>query len=125
MSASVAFPLISACSKAVAPDAAVASSETVEGRLLHLDDFLVTVEQADGTAWMAFYCLNMLEIALELLPIDPALYGNMVMKFFSHFILIAAAMDRIGEHHDEIECEEPAGQLQKQRHGPHLECRLV
>ena len=64
------------------------------------------LEQADGTAWMAFYCLNMLEIALELLPIDPALYGNMVMKFFSHFILIAAAMDRIGEHADEMWDEE-------------------
>jgi len=60
------------------------------------------LEQADGTAWMAFYCLNMLELALELLPTDPALYGNMVLKFFSHFMLIAAAMDRIGEHADEM-----------------------
>ena len=60
------------------------------------------LEQADGTAWMAFYCLNMLEMALELLPSDPKLYGNMVLKFFSHFMLIAAAMDRIGEHADEM-----------------------
>ena len=64
------------------------------------------LEQADGTAWMAFYCLNMLEIALELLPSDPPLYGNMVLKFFSHFMLIAAAMDRIGEHADEMWDEE-------------------
>jgi len=64
------------------------------------------LEQTDGTAWMAFYCLNMLEIALELLPTDPELYGNMVTKFFSHFILIAAAMDRIGEHADEMWDEE-------------------
>jgi hypothetical protein len=64
------------------------------------------LEQADGTAWMAFYCLNMLEMALELLPSDPQLYGNMVLKFFSHFMLIAAAMDRIGEHADEMWDEE-------------------
>ena len=64
------------------------------------------LEQADGTAWMAFYCLSMLEIALELLPTDPSLYGNMVLKFFSHFMLIAAAMDRIGEHADEMWDEE-------------------
>ena len=64
------------------------------------------LEQADGTAWMAFYCLGMLEMALELLPTDPSLYGNMVLKFFSHFMLIAAAMDRIGEHADEMWDEE-------------------
>jgi len=64
------------------------------------------LEQADGTAWMAFYCLNMLEMALELLPTEPQLYGNMVLKFFSHFMLIAAAMDRIGEHADEMWDEE-------------------
>ena len=60
------------------------------------------LEQADGTAWMAFYCLNMLELALELLPSDPALYGSMVLKFFSHFMFIAAAMDRIGDNADEM-----------------------
>ncbi len=60
------------------------------------------LEQADGTAWMAFYCLNMLEIALELLPRDPRVYGDMALKFFQHFMLIAAAMDRIGEHADEL-----------------------
>ena len=64
------------------------------------------LEQADGTAWMAFYCLNMLEMSLELLPSDPSLYGNMVLKFFSHFMLIAAAMDRVGEHADEMWDEE-------------------
>ena len=60
------------------------------------------LEQADGTAWMAFYCLNMLELALELLPSDPDLYGHMVFKFFAHFMFIASAMDRIGEHADEM-----------------------
>jgi hypothetical protein len=60
------------------------------------------LEQADGTAWMAFYCLNMLDMALELLPRDPHVYGPMALKFFQHFMLIAAAMDRIGEHADEM-----------------------
>lgn len=60
------------------------------------------LEQADGTAWMAFYCQNMLEIALELLPLAPEVYGEMVLRFFGHFMWIAAAMDRIGEHNDEM-----------------------
>ena len=60
------------------------------------------LEQADGTGWMAFYCLNMLELAVELLPSDPSLYGNMVLKFFTHFMFIAAAMDRIGDNADEM-----------------------
>jgi hypothetical protein len=60
------------------------------------------LEQADGTAWMAFYCLNMLDMALELLPRDPHIYGQMVYKFYQHFLFIVAAMDRIGEHADEM-----------------------
>ncbi len=60
------------------------------------------LDQADGTAWMAFYCQNMLEIALELAPTDPAVYGAMASKFFEHFMWIAAAMDRVGEHQDEM-----------------------
>jgi hypothetical protein len=64
------------------------------------------LEQADGTAWMAFYCQNMLEIALELLPHDPATYGAMATRFFRHFLFIASAMDRLGEHADELWDEE-------------------
>jgi hypothetical protein len=60
------------------------------------------LDQADGTAWMALYCQNMLEIALELAPTDLAIYGPMVLKFFEHFMWISAAMDRIGDHHDEM-----------------------
>jgi hypothetical protein len=59
------------------------------------------LEQADGTAWMAFFCQTMLEIALELSLHDPS-YEDMALKFFEHFLYIAAAMDRIGEHHDEM-----------------------
>lgn len=64
------------------------------------------LEQADGTAWMAFYTQNMLELALELLPTDPKVYSDMVIKFYQHFMLIASALDRIGEHADEMWDEE-------------------
>ncbi len=63
------------------------------------------LEQSDGTAWMAFYSQCMLSIALELAPHD-ALYEDMVLKFAEHFAFIAAAMDRIGDNHDELWDEE-------------------
>ncbi len=55
------------------------------------------LEQADGTAWMAFYCATMLSMALELAREDPA-YEDMATKFFEHFIAIAEAMNRVGGH---------------------------
>jgi hypothetical protein len=60
-----------------------------------------SLEQADGTAWMAFYCQNMLEIALILTEHDP-IYEEVTFKFVEHFLWISYAMDRIGEHHDEM-----------------------
>jgi hypothetical protein len=54
-----------------------------------------SIDQADGTAWMAMYCLNMLEISLELATGDPA-YEITASKFFQHFLLIADAMNKIG-----------------------------
>lgn len=59
------------------------------------------LEQADGTAWMALYCQNMLQLSLELAQGDPV-YADMAVKFFEHFLWIGAAMDRIGEHDDEM-----------------------
>jgi hypothetical protein len=59
------------------------------------------LEQADGTAWMAFYCQCMLDIALELATHDP-LYEDYALKFIEHFFWIAAAMDRVGDQHDEM-----------------------
>jgi len=53
------------------------------------------LEQADGTGWMAFYCLGMLEIALVLAGHDPA-YEDAAVKFFQHFTLIQAAMNDQG-----------------------------
>jgi hypothetical protein len=53
------------------------------------------MEQADGTAWMALFCQNMIEIANELAADDRA-YEDMVLKFSEHFLFIAAAMNRSG-----------------------------
>jgi hypothetical protein len=52
------------------------------------------LEQADGTAWMAFYCLTMLAMALELAQDDPA-YEDVASKFFEHFVAIADAMNNL------------------------------
>ncbi|MGH9325353.1 MAG: MGH1-like glycoside hydrolase domain-containing protein, partial [Terriglobia bacterium] len=53
------------------------------------------IEQSDGTSWMGMYCLNMLDIAMELASVD-AVYEDMASKFFEHFVLIADAMNEIG-----------------------------
>ncbi|MGQ0636197.1 MAG: MGH1-like glycoside hydrolase domain-containing protein [Planctomycetaceae bacterium] len=53
------------------------------------------LEQADGTAWMALFCQNMLEIASELAMTDPD-YVDMSLKFVEHFMWIASAMGRLG-----------------------------
>jgi hypothetical protein len=49
------------------------------------------LEQSDGTAWMAMFCLNMLEMALTLAAQDPV-YEDVATKFFEHFTYIACAM---------------------------------
>ncbi len=54
-----------------------------------------TLEQADATAWMAFFCSTMLAIALELAREDPA-YEDVASKFFEHFVAIADAINRFG-----------------------------
>ncbi len=51
--------------------------------------------QADGTAWMAFYALSLLRIALELAS-DNRAYEDVASKFFEHFLYIAKAMTHIG-----------------------------
>jgi len=61
-----------------------------------------TLEQADGTAWMAFYCQNMLEIALILAGHDRDEYEDYAFNFLQHFMWIAYSMDRIGEYPDEM-----------------------
>ncbi len=53
------------------------------------------LEQSDGTAWMARYCLDMLDLSLSLAMRDPV-YEDIAIKFFEHFALIASAMEHKG-----------------------------
>jgi hypothetical protein len=55
------------------------------------------LEQADGTAWMALFSQNMLEIAAELALKDKA-YADMALKFMEHFLWIASSMIRLGDN---------------------------
>jgi hypothetical protein len=81
-------------------------SNVFEGGFLGLDNIGVFdrssplptgghLEQADGTAWMALFCQNMLEIAVELAQERPA-YSGMCRKFVEHFLWIASAMAHAG-----------------------------
>ena len=63
------------------------------------------LEQADGTAWMALFSQNMLELAIELATADPS-YEDLALKFVQHFFQIAGAMDRVGQTSDEMWDEE-------------------
>lgn len=54
-----------------------------------------TLEQCDSTSWMGMYCLNLLQIALEIATEDSS-YEEMATKFFEHFVDIADAMNNIG-----------------------------
>lgn len=53
------------------------------------------LHQADGTAWMASFCLTMLSIALELATHNPA-YEDIASKFFEHFVNITDAINTLG-----------------------------
>jgi hypothetical protein len=87
-------------------------SNVFEGGFLGLDNIGVFdrskplptggyLEQADGTAWMAFYAQVMAHIAFKLTRHDPT-YDEMAIKFFEHFLWIVDAMDRIGENDNEL-----------------------
>ncbi|WP_254508503.1 MGH1-like glycoside hydrolase domain-containing protein [Anatilimnocola floriformis] len=54
------------------------------------------LEQADGTAWMALFCQNMLDITCELALTDSD-YEDMALKFTQHFLWIASSMGQVGE----------------------------
>jgi len=54
-----------------------------------------TIEQSDGTSWMAMFCLNMLAIALELASEDPT-YEDVASKFWEHFVYISYAINTLG-----------------------------
>jgi hypothetical protein len=83
-----------------------AGSNLFEGGFLGLDNIGVFdrsaplptggyLEQADGTAWMALFCQNMLEIAVQLALERPA-YVDMAQKFVEHFLWIATSMMHVG-----------------------------
>ncbi len=54
------------------------------------------LEQADGIAWMALFGQNMLEIAIEIASHDRA-FDAMAVKFVDHFLIIANALNRVGQ----------------------------
>jgi hypothetical protein len=64
-----------------------------------------TLEQADGTAWMAFYSQTMMALALELAVDDPY-YEDAAGKYLEHFLWIGGSMDRPGANADELWDEE-------------------
>jgi hypothetical protein len=77
-----------------------------EGGFLGLDNITVVdrseklpngaiLEQSDGTVWMAFFCIYMMNIALELAKENPA-YEGLATKFFQHYPFIGKAMKNIG-----------------------------
>ncbi len=89
-----------------------AGKNVYEGGFLGLDNIGVfdrssalptggSLEQSDGTAWMAFFAQYMLLIAIELAQSDST-YEDLALKFMNHFIHIAGAMDRVGDRHDDM-----------------------
>ena len=50
------------------------------------------LEESDATSWMAMFCLNMMDIALELAGHDPA-YEDVASKFFEHFMYVSTALN--------------------------------
>ncbi|MEM9324269.1 MAG: glucosidase [Bacteroidota bacterium] len=87
-------------------------SQVFEGGFLGLDNIGVFdrsaplptggfLQQADGTAWMGFFSLQMLRMAFELAQKD-RYYESYIYKFYTHTVTIAAAMDKIGEREEEM-----------------------
>ncbi|MBQ0853784.1 glucosidase [Streptomyces sp. BH-SS-21] len=63
------------------------------------------LDQADGTAWMALYCQNLLEIAIEL-AVDNPVYVEQAQTLFEHFAWIAVATNRLGRDNESLWDEE-------------------
>ena len=53
------------------------------------------LEQADGTAWMALFCQNMVELSIALTEHDPS-YEDICYKYAEHFLWIAAGINHLG-----------------------------
>jgi hypothetical protein len=54
------------------------------------------LEQSDGTGWMAFFCLNLMRMSMELSSFNKV-YESLATKFFEHYVYIAHAMKAKGE----------------------------
>lgn len=87
-----------------------------EGGFLGLDNITVfdrssppadgaSLKQADATAWMGMYCLNLMRIALELAKENNA-YAGLATKFFEHYVYIGAAMKNMGGRNFQLWSEE-------------------
>jgi hypothetical protein len=83
-----------------------------EGGFLGLDNITVLdrsmklpsgikLQQSDGTGWMAFFCLNLMRISMELSS-ENKVYESLATKFFEHYVYIAHAMRRRGERDYEL-----------------------
>ena len=59
------------------------------------------INQADGTSWMAMYCLNLLRISIELAQHNKV-YEDIATKFFEHFLSIAGAINGVSDGHSEM-----------------------
>ncbi len=59
------------------------------------------LEQTDGSAWMAMYCLDMLQMSLEISKEDPS-FEDMATKYFGHFIFIAEAINKMSSENEGI-----------------------
>jgi len=80
-------------------------NDIFEGGFLGLDNIGVfdrsdppvdgVLEQSDGTGWMAFFSLSMLEISIELALHEP-IYEEMAIKFMEHYAYIAVAINDCG-----------------------------
>ncbi len=66
------------------------------------------ISQADGTAWMAMYALDLMRMALELSLTNPV-YEDIATKYFDHFLLIAEAMTDLGDEDGEAAAEPGCG----------------
>ena len=75
------------------------------------------LDQADGTSWMAMYCLNLMRIALELALHNPV-YEDIATKFFEHFLHIAEAMTNIGGDGSGVGLWDEAGRVLLRRAEP-------
>ncbi len=83
----------------------VEGNDVFQGGFLGLDNISIfdrssalptggRIDQSDGTAWMGFYSLEMMKMALELAREDP-IYQDVATKFFEHFLRIARAMSEM------------------------------